>query len=296
MGLAAQGRARGTARPVTGAALRRSTRLLWPLVAALAAWQVVAALLGVTMPDTWLAMLATSAVAACVAYLGIEVVLLGGSWTDAGLAPARAPAQFVGGVLGGVLLMSCIVGGLWLAGWYEPRELLRPNASRVAAALLAWTLVAVAEELVFRGMITRRIAMVWGAPAALVGGAFAFGFAHAGAVDSAVGVLVVGASGSLLFGAAWLATGSLWAPLGLHLGWNLAQDALVSVDQANRPSAALVRATLDGPSWITGGADGLESGAAVLLACSSVAYVLVIRRRAAAELSECVKNTESELR
>ena len=68
---------------------------------------------------------------------------------------------------------------------------------------------------------------------------------------------------------AYLRTRSLWFPLGLHWAWNWTQASLlglpVSGIQRIAP-APLLHAMNAGPDWLTGGAYGIEGGAACTVA------------------------------
>jgi membrane protease YdiL (CAAX protease family) len=68
---------------------------------------------------------------------------------------------------------------------------------------------------------------------------------------------------------AYLRTRSLWLPLGLHWAWNWAQASVlglpVSGIQRIAP-APLLQAMNAGPDWLTGGAYGIEGGAACTVA------------------------------
>jgi membrane protease YdiL (CAAX protease family) len=67
---------------------------------------------------------------------------------------------------------------------------------------------------------------------------------------------------------AYLRTRSLWLPLALHWSWNWAQASLgfpVSGIERFAP-APLLQAINAGPDWLTGGAYGIEGGAACTVA------------------------------
>ena len=69
--------------------------------------------------------------------------------------------------------------------------------------------------------------------------------------------------------AAYLRTRRLWLPLGLHWAWNWAQASLLGlpVSGINRIAPApLLHAINSGPDWLTGGAYGIEGGAACTIA------------------------------
>ncbi|HVS82401.1 MAG TPA: CPBP family intramembrane glutamic endopeptidase [Pyrinomonadaceae bacterium] len=68
---------------------------------------------------------------------------------------------------------------------------------------------------------------------------------------------------------AYLRTRRLWFPLGLHWSWNWAQASLLGlpVSGINRIAPApLLHAMNNGPVWLTGGAYGIEGGAACTVA------------------------------
>jgi hypothetical protein len=83
--------------------------------------------------------------------------------------------------------------------------------------------------------------------------------------------------------AAYFATRTLWFPIGLHFGWNFAEDFIFGVrisGHVARP--AIVEGTLTGSPLWTGGAYGPESsiwaiGLAAIL--SAVLIAIAIRRR-----------------
>lgn len=266
---------------MTRDAWTRSATALWPMVAAFAAWKLVALALDGAAPELariGLTSVVFGAVAACVAYVGVEVVLLGRSPADIGLATSGAVRGVAGGLVLGALVMGAVFLVFWVCGWYRPSGLLDRSPGLVGVALLGWCLVALTEEVVFRGMVTRRIASAWGTVPALVLSALVFGAAHAGTAVDASRAVVIGASGALLFGSAYLLTKTLWLPIGIHAGWNIVQDAMLGGDGAIRPGATVIDAELTGPVWATGGTSGPEAGIVALAACATVGLMMLVRR------------------
>jgi membrane protease YdiL (CAAX protease family) len=100
-----------------------------------------------------------------------------------------------------------------------------------SSALNVWAifLTAAAEEIAFRGYAFWRLLRLIGFwPAqALVAGLFAVSHLTLGGYALAP-ALVGTVAGSLLFGAAFVRTRSLAAPIALHTGWNLAQHLLLN--------------------------------------------------------------------
>ena len=86
-----------------------------------------------------------------------------------------------------------------------------------------------------------------------------------------VAAIVDTALGAILLGLAWLRTGRLALPIGIHLGWNWTQGTLLGFDVSGLAQAGWLRPhLLDKPQWLTGGAFGPEA---------SVLPVLVDARR-----------------
>jgi hypothetical protein len=68
---------------------------------------------------------------------------------------------------------------------------------------------------------------------------------------------------------AYLRTRSLWLPFGLHWSWNWAQASLLGLPVSGisrLAPAPLLNAMNLGPDWLTGGAYGIEGGAACTIA------------------------------
>ena len=148
------------------------------------------------------------------------------------------------------------------------------DPARGLAALLqgvwffAW--VAVLEELLFRGFVFQRLVDGIGAPAALLLMGALFAVAHwsnPGMEGSSVAWATLdNALGAILLGLAWLRTGSLALPIGIHFGWNWTQGALLGFDVSGLAQAGwLTPHLLARPPWLTGGAFGPEASVVAVL-------------------------------
>lgn len=163
----------------------------------------------------------------------------------------------------GALLMIVPAACLFLIGAVSWE--VNPGVWTVLPATLALLLVAAAaEELLFRGFLFQRLVAGLGAwPAQLVIAAL-FTLTH---VD-ALGTLgtqghLAGANiflASLLFGFAFLRTGSLALPIGIHFAANATQGPLLGFGISGGETAGwLVASTDHASSWLTGGDFGLEA-------------------------------------
>ncbi|MBF7011644.1 type II CAAX endopeptidase family protein [Novosphingobium resinovorum] len=193
-----------------------------------------------------------------------------------GVRPGRAGGELAAGVLGGVILFSLVVGAVALLGGLSIVGL------RGTGDLWVWFGIAfysgMVEEAVFRGVIQRQLEAVFGTWAALAVTSAFFGFAHLmnpGA--SLFAAFAIACEAGILLGAAYLVTRRLWAPIGLHMGWNFTQGWIWSIPVSGGGTPrGLVETRLSGPELLTGGAFGLEASG-VALVVATIAGVALLR-------------------
>ena len=187
------------------------------------------------------------------------------------LSPHHALQALAAGLLGGIALVSLIIAILWIVGVFQPEKAGAFGAlGRGFVYMLA---VAVREEIVYRGVMFRLCSKVVGTWGALLVTAAWFAASHAtnpGA--STTGLLVIALAGVLL-GAAYAATGRLWLPIGLHLGWNFAEGSIFgTVVSGHDIGPSLIQGKMHGSTVWTGGDFGPEAsivGLAVTLAITA---------------------------
>ena len=85
-----------------------------------------------------------------------------------------------------------------------------------------------------------------------------------------------------MLGAAYVATRTLWLPIGIHFAWNFAEGGIFGTEiSGNNTPQGLLDGVLSGSSMVTGGAFGPEgsvySVAAGLIA--TIAFLWLARRR-----------------
>jgi membrane protease YdiL (CAAX protease family) len=143
-------------------------------------------------------------------------------------------------------------------------------------ALGSILLLAIHEELVFRGYLLQLISQKAGSTAAALITGVGFGLVHgANSAANPQGLVFTAIGGVLL---AWLVmrNGSLWMSSGYHAGWN-ATAALalgLSVSGTTTPGS-WITITLSGTRWISGGSYGFESSVITGLAEPVVLGALV---------------------
>ncbi|MEO7326688.1 MAG: type II CAAX endopeptidase family protein [Dokdonella sp.] len=187
------------------------------------------------------------------------------SLTSVGLAVnARWLREVLIGSAVGTAMMLAVVSLIYAAGGVS----FAMNPARSVHALVAgaWAFVCVAllEELLFRGFVFQRLidGIGIGGAQALMAVLFAVGhWGNPGMQGTtefwATLDTMLGAS---LLGFAYLRTGSLALPIGIHFGWNWAQGALLGLDVSGFDQAGWFAPTiLDQPQWLTGGSFGPEA-------------------------------------
>src|SRR6516165_5579810 len=186
------------------------------------------------------------------------------------------------GILIGLIWFGLLIAMLYVGGHYQIDRLAFPN--RLLSAVIFAMGTAIWEEVTFRGLLFRVTEQTFGTWVGVAVSAVAFGALHGlnpnASLAASVAIILVS---GILLAAAYFATRTLWFPIGLHFGWNFAEDFIFGVRvsrHAARP--AIIDGTLTGSSFWTGGLYGLESsiwaiGMAVIL--SAVLIVIASRRR-----------------
>ncbi|GAA2698557.1 CPBP family intramembrane glutamic endopeptidase [Actinoplanes palleronii] len=138
--------------------------------------------------------------------------------------------------------------------------------------------VATIEELLFRGVLFRIVEERWGSTIALVVSALIFGGLHLINDPTAFwGALAIAIEGGLLAGAAYVATRSLWLPIGIHLGWNFAESGIfgATVSGSDTTVGGLFSGTPHGPAFFSGGGFGPEASIWAVLVGGAAAYYFI---------------------
>ncbi len=164
-------------------------------------------------------------------------------------------------------------------GWAWETE----QASFVAGSLLlglaVFILVGYQEELLSRGYQLQNLIEGSGLRLALFLSSVIFALLHLfnpGAGPAAI-VGLVFAAYFLAFG--WLRTGRLWMSIGLHIGWNFFEGTVFGFQVSGLDLFTLMRHTVTGPAWATGGSFGPEAGAVIVPAYALGLFLIVAYTR-----------------
>jgi len=189
------------------------------------------------------------------------------------------------GVLGfaaGVLLISAVVGALWLAGSYRVTG--TDGDPRWAVQLLIAGLGAgISEEIIARGVLFRISEEGIGTWGALAVSALFFGFGHMGnpgaTVWSSVAITI---EAGLLLGLLFHVSRSLPLCIGVHMGWNFSQGTIWGIPVSGGKDTGWLVSVRTGPDWLSGGTFGAEASVVAVALCSAGTLALLaiaLRRR-----------------
>jgi uncharacterized protein len=161
-----------------------------------------------------------------------------------------------------------------------------PNDFLFSFALLA--MIAVSEELIFRGYVLKNLMKSFNKWIALVISAVLFSIIH----SSNDGIPVVGMLntflGGLVLGIAYVITQSLWLPIFFHLSWNFIQGPVLGFPVSGLTFESIMSIESNGPSMVTGGAYGFEGSVicTIMLTIAVIAGCYLESKKTYSELSE----------
>lgn len=181
----------------------------------------------------------------------------------------------VGLLIGAGLYTSCelilMALGIYRINGLNPLSYMIPA---IAMALSS----SIFEELLFRGVLFRSVETWFGSWAALMVSSLVFGLTHLVNPQGTIeGALFIAVEAGILLAAAFMLTRRLWLSIGFHMAWNYTQSAIFSgVVSGNDAQQGLIRSTMKGPDWLTGGSFGVESSVLALVLCTTAGIVMLV--------------------
>ena len=151
--------------------------------------------------------------------------------------------------------------------------------------LLVFSLSGYIEELLFRVLMLGGLVRLTGRPwlalalmATMVGAFHLATTAHTTALSVASSTL-----GGVMYGVAFLRTGTLWLGLGVHVGWNWFQGTVLgfTVSGTDDYSGALLQVHTSGADWLGGGSYGPEGSVLSLVGRLVIIGLIVLVTRPA---------------
>ena len=134
------------------------------------------------------------------------------------------------------------------------------------------------EELLFRGVLFLSVEKWFGSWVAMVVSSLVFGLTHLVNPQATIeGALFIAVEAGVLLAAALMLTRRLWLCIGFHMAWNYTQSAIFSgIVSGNEAEQGLIRSTMKGPDWLTGGNFGVESSVLSLVLCTTTGIVMLV--------------------
>jgi len=223
---------------------------------------------------------------AIVVYWGLITRFLEGRPSAPEIAlDARMPRLLLAGFALAIVVMLlaygviALLGGVTIGGG-------DPWPTAIAASLGLAVIAGVVEELFLRGVLFRVTEQYLGTWLALVVSALFFGFLHLANPDASLWAgIAIALEAGVSLAAIYVLTRSLWAAIGMHIGWNLSESLLGVPVSGNEPTG-VITTTFEGPNWLTGGAFGMEASVVVVGLWLIVAFVLLAMARSRGLLVE----------
>jgi CAAX protease family protein len=170
--------------------------------------------------------------------------------------------SLLGTLIGGIIV-ALAVAVIAIGGSVSFSFTLSSRAwGRLGLELVILLAGAMAEEVSFRGYPFQRMIEVVGPAPAVIIVSLLFGAVHWSNPSSSPWSILNTAVVGVLLCIAYLRTRKLWLPWGIHFGWNFALGVVFGLPVSGlNEFAVIIHGRARGPSWLTGGAYGIEASA-----------------------------------
>ena len=188
-----------------------------------------------------------------------------------------------------VYAIEVALGWTHWEGWAWETSQTSAVAGGLLLSLVVFILVGYQEELLSRGYQLQNLIDGSGLRWALFLSSVIFALLHlfnpGAGPEAVVGLIFAGYF--LAFG--WLRTGRLWLSIGLHIGWNFFEGTIFGFQVSGLDLFTLMRHSVTGPAWATGGSFGPEAGAVMVPAYAlGVGLILAYTHRRHRRVAEPV--------
>jgi membrane protease YdiL (CAAX protease family) len=216
----------------------------------------------------------------------VSVVVLAAYWAGTRWIEGHQPpelagrsgvGEFAAGLGLGIVLFASVMGLLWMVGDYHPAG--HGALAGLATGFLIALTVGIGEEIMVRGFIFRIVEIAGGTWMGVLLSSALFGAGHAFNPGATVlSSIAIALEAGVLLAAAYVVTGRLWFPIGLHTGWNFTEGSLFGMSVSGHDTTpGLLAGTLKGPVILTGGAFGPEASIFAVAVCLAAAALLLRR-------------------
>lgn len=190
----------------------------------------------------------------------------------------RALPDMLTGLLIGSLFIASVVGVLAVMGVYRINSV-NVNWIGLLLSFAAYSIVAVTEEVLFRGILFRMIDEKYGALLAFIISSLTFGAVHLMTVDFWT-AMAISAEAGFMLAAAYKFRNNLWIPIGIHWAWNFTLGSVfgVGVSGISEDAYAIIP-EISGPYILTGGNNGFEGSIVTVIIGIAVGILMLVKRK-----------------
>ncbi len=164
--------------------------------------------------------------------------------------------DFVAGNAVGLVIMSVGFLILYLLGEINILGV-NFNFTELVISILSFTIVAVVEEVVFRGYVLKNLILSFNKYVALIISSIVFSLAHGANPHMSFFTFTDLFLAGITLGIPYLYTKNLWLPIALHLSWNLFQS-LFGFNVSGQDFYSLIEFNIPQNNFINGGDFGFE--------------------------------------
>jgi membrane protease YdiL (CAAX protease family) len=201
-----------------------------------------------------------------------------------GLGSQSLIADFLtGGAVGGFIFLSALAAAFFGGFAQINPEFSKLSMQAMALSTLGVTLASAGEEVMMRGFVLQELMSKFSTASSVVVSSLLFAALHGGALVhsnmAAIGALNIFLA-SVLLSLAYLATRSLWLPIGIHAGWNVMQGPVLGINvSGNDMAGGWQPVTFSGPEMMTGGSFGFEASLLGLIGPTLGILMMVAMRK-----------------
>jgi membrane protease YdiL (CAAX protease family) len=207
----------------------------------------------------------------------VVVVRLGENREVEEFALGKAAGGLLLGLAIGLGMFCAVMALLVVSGAYQ---ISGPHAASAVDDVTMAVSSGFTEELLIRAVIFRLLMRAFKVWPALVLSAALFGAGHLGNPHAtAMAAIAIAVEAGLMLGAIYLATGNLWASIGVHAAWNFTQAYVFGAAVSGitmRDSLWVSTVRTGAPEWLSGGAFGPEASVPAIVVGSAVAIAALV--------------------
>ena len=185
------------------------------------------------------------------------------------------PKSFSVGFIIGCIIICGSVLCYYLAGAYRIDNV--DLGTFIISGFAFQMFIAIAEEILFRGVIYRMIENKAGTVTALIISSLLFGFMHIFNENATLwSSFAISIEAGVLLGLAYRFSKNLWMPIGIHCAWNFLLGTIWGLPVSGMSMGrSLFISTYEGPQWLTGGDFGPENSVPTVLICIIISIVFI---------------------